>query len=101
MTLFKAARHGDLEEVKRLLHTNMTDEDKTMALGSAVKRGDCEMIQVLINAGCDPNEFVLEPLIITAIRRGDMKTFQLLVQHGVDLDVVFREDFETPFNASH
>ncbi len=87
--LIKAAREGDIEQVKALIKngTNVNHNDG-LALCSAAGKGHQEVVEMLIQAGANVNTSTsnFTPLA-TAAYEGYAKIVQLLIQAGANIHV--------------
>jgi uncharacterized protein len=104
-TVASAARHGDIEEARRLIaagmDVNAPESDGTSALLWAAYQADPELVRLLIEHGADPNaanNFGVTPLL-QASRYGDAPTIAALLEGGADIAASSR-DGETPLHAA-
>lgn len=85
-----AAKQGNLATVKMLFDAG-ADPRSTKALGWAVQEKATNVINFLINKGCDVNQLVDElPLLLRAIENCDITTVRLLVAGGADIGCSFK-----------
>jgi ankyrin repeat protein len=91
-TLAAAAGLGRIADVRRLLRT-ATADDRHRALALAAQLGQIDAVQVLLDAGEDPNRFnpagthAHTPPLHQAIAAGHLETVKLLVDRGARLDI--------------
>jgi uncharacterized protein len=104
-TVASAARHGDIEEARRLIaagmDVNALESDGTSAVLWAAYQADPDLVRVLISAGADPNtanNFGVTPLL-QASRYGDAPTIAALLEGGADITAATRAG-ETPLHAA-
>jgi ankyrin repeat protein len=101
----KAARVGDLEQIRQLIaaggDVNVPEADGSTALLWAAYQSDAEMVTALIEAGADPdaaNEFGVTPLL-QASRNGDPAVIEALLNGGADIELTHPQG-ETPLMAA-
>jgi ankyrin repeat protein len=101
-SLAAAAGLGRLDEVKRML-PNADPNDRHRALALAAKCGHVGVVDVLLDAGEDPNRFnppgthAHTPPIHQAIAAGHLDVVKLLVDRGARLDIRDTIHQGTPF----
>lgn len=91
--IHKAARKGDLEDVRALIAggADLSELDKAVgaALHWAAARGHVDVAQVLIEAGADPSQESHGPDLLTPLHlasaSGHVLVVELLVEAGADL----------------
>lgn len=95
LSLFAAARRGDVEEVERLIATGHTVDEQVPMIGSlddnytplgvAAREGHVEIARILLNAGADPRRLIglMGGLALhDATYFGHAEIVRLLVQHA-------------------
>jgi uncharacterized protein len=91
-TLAGAIREGDLEEVRKILHSagklDIRDEYQSLPLFEAIRSGHTDIAQELLAAGADPK--LTEPdgstALMTAAWHGDLKIARTLLDRGVSVN---------------
>ena len=91
-TLAAAAGLGRIDDVKKML-PSATAEDRHRALALAAQTGVAEAVQLLLDAGEDPNRFnppgthAHTPPLHQAIAHGHLDVVKVLVERGARLDI--------------
>ncbi|XP_040849671.1 ankyrin repeat and SOCS box protein 3 isoform X1 [Ochotona curzoniae] len=95
MPIHEAAYHNSVECLQMLIHADSSEnylEAKTFegscALHLAASQGHWKIVQVLLEAGADPNATTLEettPLFL-AVENGQIDTLKLLLRHGANVN---------------
>ncbi|KAM9601689.1 ankyrin repeat and SOCS box protein 3 isoform 2-T3 [Trichechus inunguis] len=95
MPIHEAAYHNSAECLRMLIHADSSEnyiKTKTFegfcALHLAASQGHWKIIQVLLEAGADPNATTLEettPLFL-AVENGQIDVLKLLIQHGANVN---------------
>jgi ankyrin repeat protein len=91
-SLPKAAGLGRIDDVRRLL-SSASGHDRHAALGLAAQLGHLEIVNVLLDAGEDPNRFNPEGFhghstpLHQAIAGGHFEVARLLIERGARLDI--------------
>ncbi len=90
--LYRAARRGDEDSVKRLLAEGADPNGRAPGDGTpligAVRSGEAKIVRRLLDAGADPN--IVSPgdgaPLIAAARRGEREMVRMLLDAGADPD---------------
>ncbi|XP_058134543.1 ankyrin repeat and SOCS box protein 3 isoform X3 [Dasypus novemcinctus] len=95
MPIHEAAYHNSIECLRMLIHADSSEnyiKTKTFegfcALHLAASQGHWKIIQILLEAGADPNTTTLEettPLFL-AVENGQIDVLRLLLQHGANVN---------------
>ncbi|XP_054431424.1 ankyrin repeat and SOCS box protein 3 isoform X2 [Pteronotus mesoamericanus] len=95
MPIHEAAYHNSVECLRMLIHTDSSEDyirTKTFegfsALHFAASRGHWKIVQILLEAGADPNATTLEettPLFL-AVENGRIDVLRLLLRHGANVN---------------
>lgn len=87
--LFMAVNNGQPYFVKELLQKGVPITDDPELLHRAAYRGDKEIVEILINAGCDPNlqDKVFNTPLCYAASEGYMHIIELLISAGADVNL--------------
>nr|KAF6428939.1 ankyrin repeat and SOCS box containing 3 [Molossus molossus] len=95
MPIHEAAYHNSIECLRMLIHADSSENyirTKTFegfsALHFAARRGHWKIVQILLEAGADPNATTLEettPLFL-AVENGRMDVLRLLLRHGANVN---------------
>jgi ankyrin repeat protein len=89
--LLSLIREGSAEQVKAFVSEarNVSDDALAEGLTAAVKRGDDEIVRVLLEAGAAPNRLPKEswPALFSAIEHERESLIRLLVQGGADINI--------------
>lgn len=108
MEIFRAARYGDLETVRRLIETegvpvNSTTKAGTSLLHVAVTYGQTEMVAYLVSKGADINKLNgrgYSPLM-SAAETGEPGTVDYLLRMGADKTIQSAFGAYTAANIAH
>ncbi|XP_051684962.1 ankyrin repeat and SOCS box protein 3 isoform X3 [Oryctolagus cuniculus] len=95
MPIHEAAYHNSIECLQMLIHADSSEnyiQTKTFegfcALHLAASQGHWKIVQILIEAGADPNATTLEettPLFL-AVENGQIDVLRLLLRHGANVN---------------
>ncbi len=91
-TLAEAIRDGDLEEVRKILHSaaklNVRDEYQSLPLFEAIRSGHTDIAQELLAAGADPKltESDGSTALMAAAWHGDLSIAKALLEHGASVN---------------
>ncbi|XP_075856878.1 ankyrin repeat and SOCS box protein 3 isoform X5 [Microcebus murinus] len=96
MPIHEAAYHNSVECLRMLIHADSSSENyikaKTFegfcALHLAASQGHWKIVQILLEAGADPNATTLEettPLFL-AVENGQIDVLRLLLRHGANVN---------------
>nr|XP_012633250.1 ankyrin repeat and SOCS box protein 3 isoform X1 [Microcebus murinus]XP_012633251.1 ankyrin repeat and SOCS box protein 3 isoform X1 [Microcebus murinus] len=96
MPIHEAAYHNSIECLRMLIHADSSSENyikaKTFegfcALHLAASQGHWKIVQILLEAGADPNATTLEettPLFL-AVENGQIDVLRLLLRHGANVN---------------
>jgi Ankyrin repeats (3 copies) len=92
LTLAEAIRKGDLEKVRKILHSaaelNVRDEYQSLPLFEAIRSGRADIAQELLAGGADPKltESDGSTALMAAARHGGLSIAEALLEHGVSVN---------------
>jgi ankyrin repeat protein len=107
MTLFEAAESGDVAKLKAALadasDVNALGDEKKTPLIVAAARGWLEGVQLLLEAGAEPEwrDAVEETALLKAAANGHLEVARLLAKTASEDDRALASSFLKAFGASH
>ncbi len=90
-TLSQLIKENDISEIKKrisLINPNFDLMDGSKLLTATAKKGSCAMLELLLNAGADPNliDSRNHTALYCALKRGNFEMAHLLKKRGANLD---------------
>ncbi|XP_028809298.1 uncharacterized protein LOC114763708 [Denticeps clupeoides] len=76
----------DVNATLSLEWSKMYEDRRSTALYFAVRNSNLEAVEMLLDAGANPNMDFFKPLLV-AVRKGNMEMVTLLVEHGANVNV--------------
>ena len=92
----EACQRGNFDKVKNLLRRKEEIDvkllDKTFTIGSAVKNGDSEIVELLLKIGVNVNQkgsfMGIRPLHLACARCGNLAIAKILLDYGADINAI-------------
>lgn len=95
--LLISIKYGNIEEITQYIETHTKEELKLVfpgAMGRAMRsRKACEILQILFEAGADPNDTTSEHPLFTALKFDHPPIIQLLLKFGADANAMATHEY--------
>jgi len=92
---------GSIDEIEKVISDtpSITTSEPTLgttALHIAAGWGRADVVQMLLTAGADPDDYVERPPIVDAVTSGDAESVRILLEAGASSNPVFKDPSGAP-----